>query len=299
MSRLLPTFDDPAAWSRVIRPLVREWLPSWSGSVVLHGAAMFCFVAVSEFGPQAWPVVKGQASVASAPAIDSRAGGLLASTAELTEPIRFESIATPDTAITEPFQPNPQALSGLADTNAETQDVIEQQLAVVVRRLPIPQTKPKTEPLRVDPAPIRDRELLQPITPSLVEEKLMTDTESANGQAVTSGNSAENATDATASAASRGAEENQLPQPAATNPDPPYPEDARAARQQGRVTLRLRIGADGRCESVKLLRSSGFSSLDESALTTVKQWRFEPARRLGRPIAMEVKHVITFEIATE
>lgn len=125
------------------------------------------------------------------------------------------------------------------------------------------------------------------------------DEKSEDGSSDRAGNATEDSVASTASAASNGAGDSPVPQAAATNPAPPYPEDARAAGRQGKVTLRLRIGIDGRVESIKLLVSSGTSSLDDSALTTVKRWRFEPARRFGRPVAMDVKTSVKFEIEAE
>ena len=68
-----------------------------------------------------------------------------------------------------------------------------------------------------------------------------------------------------------------------------------ADRLQGRVVLSIRVGVDGRVESLKVSRSSGVRSMDESALKTVKDWRFEPAKRFGRPVVMEIRHAIRFE----
>ena len=97
----------------------------------------------------------------------------------------------------------------------------------------------------------------------------------------------------------RDADENEQPIKLASNPDPEYPEEAMAARLQGRVVLLIRVGVDGRVESLKLSRSSSVKSMDESALRTVKDWRFEPAKRFGRPIAKEIRHAIRFEFQEE
>ncbi|MDD2676427.1 MAG: energy transducer TonB [Methylacidiphilaceae bacterium] len=70
------------------------------------------------------------------------------------------------------------------------------------------------------------------------------------------------------------------------NPPPPYPASAKSAGHQGRVILRVHVTADGRAESVDLLHSSGYSELDESALTAVRRWRFRPAR-MG-PVAIPI-----------
>ncbi len=60
-------------------------------------------------------------------------------------------------------------------------------------------------------------------------------------------------------------------------PRPPYPPREMRLRHEGEVTLRLRIGADGRPVSVEVDRSSGYPALDQSAARHVlNTWRFAP-----------------------
>lgn len=67
------------------------------------------------------------------------------------------------------------------------------------------------------------------------------------------------------------------------NPVPAYPEAARAAGQQGTVVLLIAIDKIGQPTQVQVQRSSGYSILDESALTAVRRWKFIPARASGAP----------------
>ena len=60
---------------------------------------------------------------------------------------------------------------------------------------------------------------------------------------------------------------------------PPYPAQARQSGQEGSVIIRVHVAADGSASSLSIRRSSGYSSLDEAALTGVRQWRFAPARQ--------------------
>ncbi len=305
---MLPSFltsqvsqSCPRAAGRVLR----EWLPGWSGSVALHAAAICCFVTASEYGPEVWPITRGRSSVASAPAIDARAGGLLATMNEPTPPVRLETLDVPQESDVDPSPLDPLTVVETArDTASESpRDEIDRQVSELVRQRTSVPRKPKVaeEPTvgRVDPGAIRDDELLLSIEPVTVKTDTPAEEKSENGTATSQGNAAEDSVSSNSSAASNGAEENQLPQSVATNVAPPYPEEARAAGLQGRVTLRLRIGVDGRVESLKILKSSGTVSLDESALATVKQWRFEPARKLGRPVAMDVKTSVNFQIEAE
>jgi protein TonB len=72
----------------------------------------------------------------------------------------------------------------------------------------------------------------------------------------------------------------------AQNPVPIYPIEARRRAQQGTVLLRIEVGVDGSVERVEIAQSSGFDSLDRSAVETVRRrWRFVPAERAG--IAIE------------
>jgi len=59
------------------------------------------------------------------------------------------------------------------------------------------------------------------------------------------------------------------------NRDPAYPDAARRRGEQGRVMLRV---------NVTPLQSCGFPRLDDAAVAAVRQWRFEPAERNGKPV---------------
>jgi protein TonB len=92
-----------------------------------------------------------------------------------------------------------------------------------------------------------------------------------------------------------GARVDQAPRKLASNPKPEYPAAARAAGQSGRVVLLIKISATGRVSQARVLNSSGVASLDQSALTTVQnRWRFEPARRAGVAVPLEVTIGINF-----
>ena len=72
----------------------------------------------------------------------------------------------------------------------------------------------------------------------------------------------------------------------ARNPAPIYPAAARRREQQGTVTVKVLVGADGSVERAEIADSSGFDALDDAALDTVRsRWRFVPARHGG--IAVE------------
>lgn len=85
-----------------------------------------------------------------------------------------------------------------------------------------------------------------------------------------------------------------------TNPLPPYPLVARRLGKEGVVLLEVLVAPDGRAADVRMIRSSGFAPLDESAVTTVRErWRFVPARRDGLPVESRVTVPIRFRLAGE
>jgi TonB family protein len=65
--------------------------------------------------------------------------------------------------------------------------------------------------------------------------------------------------------------------------DAPQPEAARAANVSGIVIVDITVAVDGTVTNAKVKRS--IPLLDDAALAAVRQWRYEPARRNGQPVA--------------
>jgi periplasmic protein TonB len=80
------------------------------------------------------------------------------------------------------------------------------------------------------------------------------------------------------------------------NPPPVYPRVARRRNYQGTVLLDVRVTVNGTVAEVKVARSSGYSVLDRSALSSVRNWRFEPARRGSRSFETWVQVPVRFEL---
>ena len=80
------------------------------------------------------------------------------------------------------------------------------------------------------------------------------------------------------------------------NPKPPYPPLAFKMRVEGKVVILAEVLADGRAGQVSLAQSSGNELLDQSALSTVKQWKFTPARKDGVIVTQAVRIPITFNL---
>lgn len=84
-----------------------------------------------------------------------------------------------------------------------------------------------------------------------------------------------------------------------SNPLPPYPSAAKRMGEEGRVLLRVQVGADGKPTDVTVIKSCGFPRLDESARDTVlRSWRFVPARQGDQPVAGAVKVPIDFTLTS-
>ena len=80
------------------------------------------------------------------------------------------------------------------------------------------------------------------------------------------------------------------------NPKPPYPPMAFQLRIEGTVRLKAHVQPDGSCGEVLLAQSSGNELLDRSAMNTVAQWKFVPAKAQGKDVAQWVSIPITFSI---
>ncbi len=78
-------------------------------------------------------------------------------------------------------------------------------------------------------------------------------------------------------------------------PDPEYSEEARKAKYQGTVVLWVVVGPDGRPHDIRVQRSLGLG-LDEKAVEAVRQWKFEPARKDGAPVAVQINVEVNFRL---
>ncbi len=79
------------------------------------------------------------------------------------------------------------------------------------------------------------------------------------------------------------------------SPEPEFSEEARRSKYQGEVTLLATIGADGRTRDLLVVRSLGMG-LDEKAIAAVRTWRFEPAKKDGRPVAVQMNIIVSFHL---
>ena len=80
------------------------------------------------------------------------------------------------------------------------------------------------------------------------------------------------------------------------NPHPKYPKISLRRKEAGTVLLALTVMAEGRAKDVRVLKTSGYPRLDKAALDAVKDWRFIPAKRLGRPVDADYELPIHFKL---
>jgi len=85
---------------------------------------------------------------------------------------------------------------------------------------------------------------------------------------------------------------------AARNRHPNYPESSRRRGEEGVVRVELLVDPNGRVVDVRVLESSGFSTLDAEAVKTVRDWRFRPAQRAGVPVAGSITTAVHFRLET-
>jgi periplasmic protein TonB len=78
-------------------------------------------------------------------------------------------------------------------------------------------------------------------------------------------------------------------------PDPEYSEEARKAKYQGVVVLWLVVGPDGKPRDIRVSRPLGMG-LDQKAVEAVQRWRFEPAMKDGRPVAVQINVEVNFRL---
>ena len=75
---------------------------------------------------------------------------------------------------------------------------------------------------------------------------------------------------------------------------PEYPELARKAGIEGRVTVEVVIGTTGDVEQVKIVK--GHPMLDDAALAAAKKWKFKPGKQRDRFVKVRMTIPIDFKL---
>src|SRR5262249_20407462 len=79
------------------------------------------------------------------------------------------------------------------------------------------------------------------------------------------------------------------------HPEPEFSDEARREHYQGVVVLLIVVGVDGRAHDIRTLHALGMG-LDETAIAAVRTWRFEPGKKDGRPVPVEMEVDVDFRI---
>jgi protein TonB len=74
--------------------------------------------------------------------------------------------------------------------------------------------------------------------------------------------------------------------------EPVYPEMAKQARVQGKVTLRIAVDEEGNVSDVSVIE--GHPLLNDAAINAVRQWKYSPTFLNGKPVS--VMATVTVEL---
>ncbi|HEY3777943.1 MAG TPA: energy transducer TonB [Rhizomicrobium sp.] len=77
---------------------------------------------------------------------------------------------------------------------------------------------------------------------------------------------------------------------------PPYPDSALAAGEQGTTLVDVYVRPNGRISKFRVARSSGFGDLDNAAVESVLNWRFIPAIQDGDPVSDWTTVKVVFQL---
>lgn len=78
-------------------------------------------------------------------------------------------------------------------------------------------------------------------------------------------------------------------------PDPEYAESARQRKIQGCVMLAVAINASGTVDRIKVVQPLE-PGLDQKAVEAVQQWKFSPATKDGKPVAVQIPVSVGFRL---
>lgn len=75
--------------------------------------------------------------------------------------------------------------------------------------------------------------------------------------------------------------------------EPEYSEEARKAKIEGTMVLAIIVDQEGRPRNIRVVQSLGMG-LDEKAIEAVSKWRFRPARKDGKAVAVHANVEVNF-----
>lgn len=78
-------------------------------------------------------------------------------------------------------------------------------------------------------------------------------------------------------------------------PNPDYSDAARAAKSQGSVVLSVVVSSEGLVSGIHVLKGAPFGLTDQ-ATKAIKNWRFQPSQKDGKPVPARTSVEITFRL---
>lgn len=243
-------------------------------SGLVHIAALSWFSGVGDRDPAPLATTQGRASI------------------QLISSVTATPTPTPDEeleAVRDPLHPEPERREAKAQAEREPAEPqkSKQPRDLIAGDASTAAIEPTAKPQPAPPSkePLEDA----PADPPRRKPTVKSDADPANVVDATS-------TASVGSEAFNGTEYDDLPRMAAANAPPPYPQEAYREGRQGVVRLRVSITASGTVSAIAIDASSGVPALDESAVSTVRGWRFQPALRRGVAVSMDAIVPIRFSI---
>jgi TonB family protein len=77
--------------------------------------------------------------------------------------------------------------------------------------------------------------------------------------------------------------------------EPEYSEEARKAKFQGVVILAITVDPNGNAINPQVMKSLGLG-LDEKAMEAVRQWKFKPGYKDGKPVPVKATVEVNFRL---
>src|SRR5215469_3647418 len=84
-----------------------------------------------------------------------------------------------------------------------------------------------------------------------------------------------------------------IPPKATKSPDPPYPDLPPDTEPRGLVVMLIGVDTRGHVGPVHVVRSSA-PVFEKSAVSTVKTWRFKPAKKDGKAVPVQITVEMSF-----
>jgi TonB family protein len=270
---------DAQEWSKASPlPSQLDEKPSNSKKILLIAAAAVVLLSLGGVGGavlfrQSRPVPEQPPAAATAPATTPSVMGGTVVTAAATSPVMAQpasssmrTASADGDAGNQPAKVNPPAESSTARPS------------IRVGKLAAPVTRAATSVVSSEPPP----DLVAPAAMgSLVDNNFLA--------------SASRSNEPMAPVAGASHVGGQLQQPKLISAPPAsYPPQALRAKMQGVVVIDALVDTNGKVTALKVL--SGLTALQQAAMEAVHNWRYEPARLNGQPIAVHTKVNVTFQL---